>query len=169
MNLNFLKNFNAVKNNEVKMNTEFVELIKNNLDECSKSVELTIKNMDNMLGLRVQVINSGKQSLDCESGTDIAFFDAVLDAVVGKMEALETYDATKHNVELGEKFKHEVLEDFLATQFPVQLKRLQMKEDSLIFEVVFQLGYRRKLRIYFSSNDAIAIDMLKKANLIEVE
>lgn len=169
MNLNFLKNFNAVKNNEVKMNTEFVELIKNNLDECSKSVELTIKNMDNMLGLRVQIINSGKQSLDCESGTDIAFFDAVLDAVVGNMEALETYDATKHNVELGEKFKHEVLEDFLATQFPVQLKRLQMKEDSVIFEVVFQLGYRRKLRIYFSSSDTIAIEMLKKANLIEVE
>ena len=64
---------------------------------------------------------------------------------------------------------YEVLEDFLATQFPVQLKRLQMKEDSLIFEVVFQLGYRRKLRIYFSSNDTKAIDLLKKANLIEVE
>ena len=77
MNLIFLKNVNAVKNNEVKMNTEFVESVKGNLTECSKSVELTIKNMDNMLGLRVQIINSGKLPLDCESGTDIAFFDAV--------------------------------------------------------------------------------------------
>ena len=169
MNLNFLKTINAVKNNEVKMNADFVELIKGNLDECSKSVELTNKNMDNMLGLRVQVTNSGKLSLDCESGSNIAFFDAVLDATTGNMDALKAFDATKHNVELGEKFKQEVLGDFLATQLPVQVRQLQMKEDSVIFEVVFQLGYRRKLRIYFSSNDTIAIDMLKKSNLIEAE
>ena len=169
MNLNFLKTINAVKNNEVKMNTEFVESVKANLNKRSKSVELTIKNMDNMLGLRVQILNSGKQPFDCESGTDTAFFDAVLDAAVGKMNALEAYDATMHNVELGEQFKQEVLEDFLGTQLPVMVKQLQMKEDSTIIEVVFQLGYRRKLRIYFSSNDAVAIEMLKKANLIKVE
>ena len=85
------------------------------------------------------------------------------------MNALEAYDATMHNVELGEQFKQEVLEDFLGTQLPVMVKQLQMKEDSTIIEVVFQLGYRRKLRIYFSSNDAVAIEMLKKANLIKVE
>ena len=169
MNLNFLKTINAVKNNEVKMNTEFVESVKANLNNRSKSVELTIKNMDNMLGLRVQILNSGKQPFDCESGTDTAFFDAILDAAVGKMDALETYDAAKHNVELGEQFKQEVLEDFLGTQLPVMVRQLQMKEDSTILEVVFQLGYRRKLRIYFSSNDTIAIDTLQKANLIEVE
>lgn len=169
MNLNFLKNINAVKNNEVKMNTEFVESIKGSLNKRSKSVELTIKNMDNMLGLRVQILNSGQQPLDCESGTDTAFFDAVLDAAVGKMDALKAYDATKHNVELGEQFKQEVLEDFLGTQLPVMVRELQMKEDSTILEVVFQLGYRRKLRIYFSSNDSIAIELLQKANLIEVE
>ena len=168
MNLNFLKTINAVKNNEVKMNTEFVESVKANLNNRSKSVELTIKNMDNMLGLRVQILNSGKQPFDCESGTDTAFFDAILDAAVGKMDALETYDAAKHNVELGEQFKQEVLEDFLG-KLPVMVRQLQMKEDSTILEVVFQLGYRRKLRIYFSSNDTIAIDTLQKANLIEVE
>lgn len=169
MNLNFLKNVNAVKNNEVKMNAEFVESVKGNLTECSKSVELTIKNMDNMLGLRVQIINSGKLPLDCESGTDIAFFDAVLDATIGNMDALEAYDATKHNVDLGEKFKQEVLGDFLATQLPVQVRQLQMKEDSTILEVIFQLGYRRKLRIYFSPNDSTAIERLEQAGLIEVK
>ena len=169
MNLNFLKNVNAVKNNEVKMNTEFVESVKEYLNKRSKSVELTIKNMDNMLGLRVQISNSGEKPLDCESGTDTAFFDAILDATLGNMDALEAYDATKHNVELGEAFKQEVLEDFLGTQFPVMVRQLQMNESSTILEVVFQLGYRRKLRIYFSSNDTVAIEMLKKANLIETE
>ena len=169
MNLNFLKTINAVKNNEVKMNTEFVESVKANLNKRSKSVELTIKNMDNMLGLRVQIANSGQPPLDCESGTDTAFFDAILDATLGNMDALEAYDTTKHAVEVGEKFKQEILEDFLGTQLPVMVRQLQMKEDSTILEVVFQLGYRRKLRIYFSSNDAVAIEMLKKANLIGVE
>ena len=169
MNLNFFKTINAVKNNEVKMNAEFVESVKSNLKKQSKSVELTIKNMDNMLGLRVQIANSGQQPLDCESGTDIAFFDAILDATLGNMDALDAYDTTKHTVETGEKFKQEVLEDFLGTQLPVMVRQLQMREDSIILEVVFQLGYRRKLRIYFSSNDAVVIDILKKANLIEVE
>jgi hypothetical protein len=151
------------------MNAEFVESVKSNLKKQSKSVELTIKNMDNMLGLRVQIANSGQQPLDCNSGADITFFDAILDATLGNMDALDAYDTTKHTVETGEKFKQEVLEDFLGTQLPVMVRQLQMREDSNILEVVFQLGYRRKLRIYFSFNDTIAIDMLKKSNLIEAE
>lgn len=169
MNLNYLKTINAVKNNEVKMNTEFVESVKGSLNKRSKSVELTIKNMDNMLGLRVQISNSGEKPLDCESGTDTAFFDAILEATHGNMDSLEAYDATKHNVELGAGFKQEVLQDFLATQLPVEVKLLEMKESSSIMEVIFQLGYRRKLRIYFSHNDATAIETLKKAGLIKVE
>ena len=166
MNLSFLKNVNAVKNNDVKMNVEFVESVKKYLSKSSKSVELTIKNLDNMLGLRVQILNSGQQLLDCESGVDTAFFDAVLNATNGNIENLQAYDATTHCVDMGGRFKHEVLADFLNTQLPVQVKLLQKQEDSNILETVFQLGYRRKLHIYFSSNDKVAIEQLTKAGLI---
>ena len=39
MNLNFLKTINAVKNNEVKMNADFVELIKG-LEKCAPNKTL---------------------------------------------------------------------------------------------------------------------------------
>lgn len=169
MKLNYLKTVNAIKNNEVKMNTEFVELVKENLNRKSKSVELTIMNVDNMLGLKVQITNSGKETFNQESGIDEAFFDAILNAASGDMTALEAYDATKHNVSTGEMYKEEVLEDFLATQLPVQANLLNVTDNSTIIEVVFQLGYRRKLRIYFSPNNLTATARLKEANLIKEE
>jgi hypothetical protein len=167
MNLNYLKTINAVKNNEVKMNTEFVESVKENLTKQSKSVELTIMNIDNMLGLKVQITNSGKEPFSQESGIDETFFDAVLNAVSGNMEALMAYDPAKHNVSTGEYYKEEILEDFLATQLPVKVKALEMSESSSIIEVIFQLGYRRKLRIYFSPNNMTATARLKEAQLIK--
>lgn len=167
MNLNFFKTINAVKNNEVKMNTEFVESVKENLTKQSKSVELTIMNIDNMLGLKVQITNFGKEPFSQESGIDEAFFDAILNAVSGNMETLMAYDPAKHNVSTGENYKEEILDDFLATQLPVKVKELDMSENSSIIEVIFQLGYRRKLRIYFSPNNMTAIARLKDAQLIQ--
>lgn len=167
MNLNYLKTINAVKNNEVKMNTEFVESVKENLTKQSKSVELTIMNIDNMLGLKVQITNFGKEPFSQESGIDEAFFDAILNAVSGNMETLMAYDPAKHNVSTGENYKEEILDDFLATQLPVKVKELDMSENSSIIEVIFQLGYRRKLRIYFSPNNMTAIARLKDAQLIQ--
>lgn len=54
MILNYLQGINASQTEKVEINSEFVKSVKNNLHKCSTSVELTIKNMDNMLGLRVR-------------------------------------------------------------------------------------------------------------------
>ena len=88
MTLDFLNN-NTTAN--IQMNTEYVEFVKATLLKSSKSVELTIKNIDNMLGLRLQIINSNNNKGDFESAIDEAFFDAVLKASVGEMDALYNY------------------------------------------------------------------------------
>lgn len=169
MNLNFLKGINAVKTPSVKMNADFTEAIKANLSKCSKSVELTIKNMDNMLGLRVVIANSGKPTFDSESGIEPIFLDAVLNGALGNTEALEAYDPTKYQIEKGKGFKLELLEQFLSSPLPTQARFLKIQEESTILEVTFQLGYRRKLKIYFSNNDEVAREKLKDAGFLKEE
>ena len=69
MTLDFLNTTTAAN---IQMNNEYVELIKATLFKSSKSVELTIKNIDNMLGLRVLIINKGNEKEDFESAIDEA-------------------------------------------------------------------------------------------------
>ena len=137
MNLDFLKGINAIKSNVVQMNADFTEAVKANLSKYSKSVELTIKNVDNMLGLRVVITNPGKPTFDSESGIEPIFLDAVLNGALGNMEALKKYAPTKYQIEQGKAFKLELLEQFLASPLPIQARLLKMREESTILEVTF--------------------------------
>jgi len=166
MTLDFLNTTTATN---IQMNSDYVEIIKATLEKSSKSVELTIKNIDNMLGLRVQIINSGNDKCDLESAIDEAFFDAVLKASVGDMDALYNYKAEGHSVRLGTDLKLEVLEAFLSSNFPVEANIFSTKMNSTMLEVTFQFGYRRKLRIYFSAKDVKAIERLRLKGLIPTE
>ena len=56
MKLNFLKKTAEIKNNEVMVNAAFVEGIKSTLKEDSTSVDLSIMNKNNMLGLKVKYL-----------------------------------------------------------------------------------------------------------------
>ena len=164
MTLDFLNTTTAAN---IQMNNEYVELIKATLFKSSKSVELTIKNIDNMLGLRVLIINKGNEKEDFESAIDEAFFDAVLKASVGDMDALYNYKAAEHSVCLGTDLKRAVLEAFLSTKFPVEANIIGTLMNPKMIEVTFQFGYRRKLRIYFSTKDEKAIALLKDKRLIQ--
>ncbi len=166
MTLDFLNTTTATN---IQMNSDYVEIIKATLEKSSKSVELTIKNIDNMLGLRVQIINSGNDKCDLESAIDEAFFDAVLKASVGDMDTLYNYKAEGHSVRLGTDLKLEVLEAFLSSNFPVEANIFRTKMNSTMLEVTFQFGYRRKLRIYFSAKDVKAIERLRQKELIPTE
>lgn len=163
MRLDFLKNITA--NNNIQMNIEYVEFVKASLEKSSKSIELTIKNIDNMLGLRVQIINSGNEKRDFESAIDEAFFEAVLKATIGNTDALYNYNAAEHSVCMGTDLKIELLEAFLPCNFPVEANIVS----PTLIEVTFQLGYRRKLRIYFSAKDVKAIERLRQKELIPTE
>lgn len=164
MTLDFL---NTTTTANIQMNNDYVELIKATLEKSSKSVELTIKNIDNMLGLRVLIINRCNEKEDLESAIDEAFLDAVLKAAVGNMDALYNYKADEHSVCLGTGLKLEVLEAFLPSSFPVEANIIGTMMHPKMVEVTFQFGYRRKLRIYFSTKDKKAIELLKQKGLIQ--
>ena len=169
MILNYLNNVTAVKNNEVMMNVAFVEGIKSTLKEDSTSVDFSIMNKNNMLRLKVKVSNANQFPRVFESGIDSDFLDAVLDATIGEMDALKAYDPTKHYIEMGKNFKNEILHMFLGTPLPVQAHTRYSDDGSPLLEVTFQLGYCRKLRIYFKGDDAAAKYELEKAGVLKPE
>ena len=169
MILNYLNNVTAVKNNEVMMNVAFVEGIKDTLKKDSTSIDLSIMNKDNMLGLKVKVSNANQFPRVFESGIDPAFLDAVLNATSGDTEALQAYDPTTHHVEKGTDFKNQILHMFLGTPLPVQAHTRFASDGSPLLEVTFQLGYCRKLRIYFKGDDAAAKYELEKAGVLKPE
>ncbi len=169
MNLKYLQTVSSVKNNETMMNIAYVEGIKRSLHKESTSVDLSIMNKDNMLGLKVKVNNANQFPLVFESGTDAAFLDAVLQATSGNMEALQAYDPTTHHVDMGMNFKNEVLHMFLGSPLPVQANIRKSDNGSSILEVTFQLGYCRKLRIYFKGDDNAALYELQQAGVLKSE
>ena len=166
MNLSFLKE-NSTTN--IKMNVDFVEMVKACLDKSSKSVELTVKNIDDMLGLRIQIYNRSNDKHDFESAVDEDFFNAVLNALVGKTDDLLGYQANDHSVCSGRDFKIVVLDDFLQTKFPFEVKTITTMRGRGLIEVTFKVAYRRKLKIYFSKSDMNAIAHLKEKGLLQTE
>ena len=169
MKINFLEKTADIKNNGVMVNAAFVEGIKTTLKEDSTSVDLSIMNKNNMLGLKVKVSNANQFPRVFESGIDSAFLDAVLEATIGDVDALKAYEPTKHYIEMGTNFKNEILHMFLGTPLPVQAHTRYSDDGSPLLEVTFQLGYCRKLRIYFKGDDAAAKYELERAGVIKPE
>lgn len=163
--LNFLSTVNSIENGGIKVNADFVKSIQSHLLPNSKAVEVTIKNIDNMLGIKYSILNLCSFPVEGEIGVDAEFLDAFLAGMCGQMEALKAYDPTGRKVETGTELKHEILDQFLASPLPREVKTVNTS-NSTILEISFQLGYLRKVKIYFSNSDQKAIDKLKGAGLL---
>ena len=145
---------NVEKNNGITVTSDFVEYLKERIRPDSIMIEVTIKNIDQMLGLKVEFRNPN-QYFDCrESGTDLAFLDAMLWAILGKYEPLKNYDSKGKYVLTGENTKFDFFLKVLERYKEYAIAKIQGIEDSKkILEVDFTLGYRRKMKFYFSEKD----------------
>lgn len=165
-NLNFLSTVTSVENDGIKVNADFVKSIQSYLLPNSESVEITIKNIDNMLGVKYTIFNLCSFPIKGEIGIDTDLLDAILAAMCGQMDALKAYDPTGRYVEKGTNLRHQILDQFLASPLPNEVKVITTENQSSIIEVSFQLGYLRKVKIYFASSDQKAIDKLTDAGLL---
>lgn len=163
--LNFLSTVSSIEDGAIKVDTRFAKEIQDCLHSNSQSVEITIKNMDNMLGIRYSIFNICSFPIVGENGVDAELLDAIFAAMCGQMEALKAYDPTGRKVETGTELKHEILDQFLASPLPREVKTVNIS-NSTILEVSFQLGYLRKVKIYFGSKDAKVIEKLTSVGLL---
>lgn len=167
---NFLSSINAVKNDAVSVNVEFVNAVKASLKPCSISIDVIVKNMDDMLGIKVTIRNAKQPTFDGEAGCDIAFLDALLCGMAGNTEPLANYNPNGKYVEKGSTFKQELFNKLFSTQLPVKAKYVTVKDgESGIYEVTFQVDYRRKLKLYFSSVETTVIDELREGGYLKDE
>lgn len=167
--MNDLDFFNTTYVSEVgnfNVNSETVKKIKKDLLPHSSLVELTIKNIDEMLGLKVSIVNPGQQPVSYDLGVDFPLLNATIYATSGKYEKLKDYDPTNRPIEKGTEFKIEILKQLLRTKQPIQAQIKTTGEGGSIIEVSFQLGYRRKLKIFFSGDDTNVTKMLENAGLL---
>lgn len=167
--MNDLDFFNTTYVSEVgnfNVNSETVKKIKKDLLPHSSSVELTIKNIDEMLGLKVSIVNPGQEPVSYDLGVDFPLMNATIYAASGKSEKLKGYDPTNRQIEKGTGFKIKILEQLLRTKQPIQAQIKTTGEGGSIIEVSFQLGYRRKLKIFFSGDDTNVTKMLENAGLL---
>ena len=164
--LDFFNTTNVSEAGSFNVSNETVKKIKKDLLPHSSLVELTIKNIDEMLGLKVSIVNPGQEPVSYDLGVDFPLMNAIIYATSGKYEKLKDYDPTNRQIEKGTEFKIKILEQLLRTKQPIQAQMKTIGEDSSIIEVNFQLGYRRKLKIFFSGDDTNVTKMLENASLL---
>ena len=166
ININFFDRIAKEKNVAYKMNAAKVERIKNSVHNETRMMELCLKDCDNMLAARITIQNVSFP-FSYEFGVNEGFLNAFLEAMTGNLEELKAFDPTDQYAEKGTGFKLELLEAFLAIKdLRPTVRTINLaKDDTQLLEVVFQLGYLRKVKFYFQSKDDKAIDKLKKAGL----
>ncbi len=163
-NFNFLANMATETNNSI--NTETVKHLKKDLRLDSTTVVITIKNIDDMLGVKIEIQNPGEKPISYEIGAEPQLLEALMYAVKGNRNKLTDYDPTEHTVEKGSDFKGEILNQLLASNQPIHVQKRKMEGDTYLIEVSYQLGYRRKMKIFFAGNDSNVISKLKEAELL---
>ena len=149
-----------------KMNVAKVERIKDSIKDGTRMIELCFKECDNMLAAKITIQNIGFPFSD-EFGVNEKFLNAILEAMTGNLEELRSFDPTNQYAEEGNGFKYELLTSFLAVKElkpHVQVVSINKSEKKLL-EVVFQLGYLRKVKFYFQADDNQANTQLKAANM----
>lgn len=149
-----------------KMNVAKVERIKDSIKDETRMIELCFKECDNMLAAKITIQNIGFPFSD-EFGVNEKFLNAILEAMTGNLEELRSFDPTNQYAEEGNGFKYELLTSFLAVKElkpHVQVVSINKSEKKLL-EVVFQLGYLRKVKFYFQADDNQANTQLKAANM----
>lgn len=166
----FIDSFNAVKNDAVSVNVEFINAVKASLKPCSISIDLIIKNMDGMLGVKVTIRNAKQPTFEGEAGCDIGFLDALLCGMAGNTEPLANYNPNGKFVEKGSTFKQELFNKLIATPLPLKARYITMQGgESGFYEVAFQVDYRRKLKVYFSNAETTVINALKEGGYLADE
>lgn len=149
-----------------KMNVAKVERIKDSIKDETRMIELCFKECDNMLAAKITIQNIGFPFSD-EFGVNEKFLNAILEAMTGNLEELRSFDPTNQYAEEGNGLKYELLTSFLAVKElkpHVQVVSINKSEKKLL-EVVFQLGYLRKVKFYFQADDNQANTQLKAANM----
>lgn len=166
MALDFLKRISAEQNVAYKMNAAKVERIKESVQDGTRMMELCLKDCDNMLAARITIQNLGFPFSD-EFGVNENFLNAFLEAMTGNLEELKAFDVADQYAEKGTGFKLELLEAFLAVKdLQPTVRTINLaKDDTQLVEVVFQLGYLRKVKFYFQAKDDKAINKLRMAGL----
>ena len=149
-----------------KMNVAKVERIKDSIKDGTRMIELCFKECDNMLAAKITIQNIGFPFSD-EFGVNEKFLNAILEAMTGNLEELRSFDPTNQYAEEGNGLKYELLTSFLAVKdLKPQVRNITLKDnETQLLEVVFQLGYLRKVKFYFQTNDNQAHTQLKAANV----
>lgn len=166
MKLIFLNQISTEQNVAYKMNVAKVKKIQELVHNETRMMELCLKNCDNMLAARITIQNIGFPFSD-EFGVNEKFLNAFLEAMTGNLEELKAFDPTDQYAEKGTGFKLELLEAFLAIKdLQPTVRTINLtKDDTQLIEVIFQLGYLRKVKFYFQSKDDKVINKLKIAGL----
>ena len=148
------------------MNVAKVKKIKESIKDGTRMIELCFKECDNMLAAKITIQNIGFPFSD-EFGVNEKFLNAILEAMTGNLEELRSFDPTNQYAEEGNGLKYELLTSFLAVKdLKPQVRNITLKDnETQLLEVVFQLGYLRKVKFYFQANDNQAITQLKAANI----
>ena len=149
-----------------KMNVAKVERIKDSIKDGTRMIELCFKECDNMLAAKITIQNIGFPFSD-EFGVNEKFLNAILEAMTGNLEELRSFDPTNQYAEEGNGLKYELLTSFLAVKdLKPQVRNITLRDnETQLLEVVFQLGYLRKVKFYFQANDNQAITQFKAANI----
>lgn len=161
----FLSTVKSDENVGIKVNSELVKKVQDYLLPNSNSINLTIQEKDNLLGVKYSILNIGNLPIEGQLGVDTELLDAILAGMCGQVEALKAYDPTDHQVERGTDLKHDLLDQFLAAALPCVVKVIPIKNDKFI-EIAFQLGYLRKVRIYFPLADKRVDEKLVAAGVL---
>lgn len=166
MKLNILNKIVTESNIAYKMNVTKVERIKESIQVGTRMIELCLKECDDMLAAKITIQNLGFPFSD-EFGVNENFLNAMLEAMTGNLEELKSFDPNNQYVEKSNGLKYELLSSFLAVKdLKPKVRNITLKDnETKLLEVVFQLGYLRKVKFYFQTSDSKAVELLLKANI----
>lgn len=166
MKLNILNKIVTESNIAYKMNVTKVERIKESIQVGTRMIELCLKECDDMLAVKISIQNLGFPFSD-EFGVNENFLNAMLEAMTGNLEELKSFDPNNQYVEKSNGLKYELLSSFLAVKdLKPKVRNITLKDnETKLLEVVFQLGYLRKVKFYFQTSDSKAVELLLKANI----
>lgn len=166
MKLKIIEKLSSNGNIAYNMDVAKVEKIKESIQVGTRMIELCLKECDDMLAAKITIQNLGFPFSD-EFGVNENFLNAMLEAMTGNLEELKSFDPNNQYVEKSNGLKYELLSSFLAVKdLKPKVRNITLKDnETKLLEVVFQLGYLRKVKFYFQTSDSKAVELLLKANI----
>lgn len=166
MKLKIIEKLSSNGNIAYNMDVAKVEKIKESIQVGTRMIELCLKECDDMLAAKITIQNLGFPFSD-EFGVNENFLNAMLEAMTGNLEELKSFDPNNQYVEKSNGLKYELLSSFLAVKdLKPKVRNITLKDnETKLLEVVFQLGYLRRVKFYFQTSDSKAVELLLKANI----